>query len=384
MQEHRAPDDSLLRSCHRSVPSFYCSTIWRLAALGMCQTTRLPLHLWQLSLWDGLTAGNTTVDGRRGPLGRRWRQSICPLDLCPWDAWMDGLRVGTWPGGHCTARRAISRQGFRSIWARTGKRGHILLLCCWHALPGASKQSGPTPRWPRPESANIRSALAFRDTRSCVLCVHNMLRSCPARHLPVRYAQQKAAAGPSELWSASSGWWAHLPGCMSVNGPEVGSAPARSYWPRLIGTRSSWGNARQACFKGTLPFNVCTYRICHLSCSVACVSACPTNPRPEVRPSVSVQHLIGTTRVARRLTLDASVSTKERHLAGGKSPSSSWEKAWGRTHGDKRTVNLVPQPSSVPTHCSRGRHQLSLLLPTVCTPRPSRVCTRPAARDLDR
>lgn len=64
-----------------------------------------------------------------------------------------------------------------------------------------------------------------------------------------------------------------------------------------------------------LPFNVCTYRICHLSCSVACVSACPTNPRPEVRPSVSVQHLIGTTRVARRLTLDASVSTKERHLA---------------------------------------------------------------------
>lgn len=55
----------MIRFCDRatqSVPSFYCSTVWGLAALGMCQTTQLPQHLWQLSLWGRTRCRSTAVD----------------------------------------------------------------------------------------------------------------------------------------------------------------------------------------------------------------------------------------------------------------------------------------------------------------------------------
>lgn len=45
------------------------------------------------------------------------------------------------------------------------------------------------------------------------------------------------------------------------------------------------------------------------------------------------------------------------------------EDTWRQVHREPCSVTFLG------THCSRGRHQLSLV-PTVCIPRPSQVCTR--------
>lgn len=86
--------------------------------------------------------------------------------------------------------------------------------------------------------------------------------------------------------------------------------------------------------------------------------ACPTHPPTRGRrmPVGLSATSIGTAEVGatpgRLTTLEASVSNKGRHLLRCIGLVIMKSAAWGRTHGRKAHLNLVPQPSSVPI-CTR-------------------------------
>lgn len=106
-----------------------------------------------------------------------------------------------------TARRAISRQGCRSMaW----RQGEAISSCCIVGTRSPARVSSQGNVWMARSRINQREVgNAFRDTHYCELCVHSMLDLI--QH-PGTSITAEAWGRPSLLWSASSGWWAHLQG----------------------------------------------------------------------------------------------------------------------------------------------------------------------------
>lgn len=141
-------------------------------------------------------------------------QSICPLDLGFSKAWEGGPGVREEEGAQLAGRSP--NKGACQSMAWTTKRGYILLLYCWHELPGTSKQSRRLLDDQVAESTGARSAMlsgtlaaVYWVYTACLIC----FRTPQHRHIfSTVHARVEACSRPSLLWSASSGWWAHLQG----------------------------------------------------------------------------------------------------------------------------------------------------------------------------
>lgn len=186
-----------------------------------------------------------------------------------------------------------------------------------HCAPGRSLlRTGRT--------QHVRSGSAQLSTGTFIIL--RSLEPAQPRHPGTMVSKQRRVGSP-----------ARLQGCMTVNGMgrEVGSAPARSHWPRLIGTRSSWGNARQACFKGTLLF----VYVPHLPSILILQRGLSNQPQARSAPVGLSATLIGPARVARRLTLDASVS---RRRASSGPPEVNHARHRKNRHGGGHMVTSAP------------------------------------------
>ena len=192
------------------------------------------------------------------------------------------------------AEGSLDRQGCQSIAWRI-KRGHILLLHCWHALPGSSKQAGQCLDDHVP-SQTTQGRHCLPGTLATILrakraqhvqsgsaqlstaqhrYVHALRSLEPAQ--PRHRGQQAAAGGHTcktarvyeRQWDGSGSWIC------------AGTLPLASpHWHTFV-----LGKCPTGMFQGDAALHVRTAPA-HLSCSVAC----PTKPRLEVRPSGSVQH----------------------------------------------------------------------------------------------
>lgn len=214
-----------------------------------------------------------------------------------------GDRAGVRRGEHSSHSDLQTRVPEYGVATR---RGYTLLLYCWHALPGASKQSGQrlgghVPNHsPQGRSAMLSGTLA---TVSCAYTACAISFSTQARHV---HDSRKLGAGPAYCGQHTQrlvGTPARQQGCMSKSMVRVGKLDLRRH--ALIGL-VSLAHVRP----GEMPdrhvsrgrCSLCTYRICHLSCSVACLLVQPTPGQKCARRSqCNIDRYCA---AARRLTLE--------------------------------------------------------------------------------
>lgn len=144
----------------------------------------------------------------------------------------------------------------------------------------------------------------------------------------------EAWSRPSLLWSARSGWWAHLQGLHEQwdgSGSWICAGTlslASPHWHTFV-----LGKCPTGMFQGDAALCVRTASAIDPAAWLVCLS---NQPRARCAPVGLSATLIGTAPRTPRSREKSVIWPEVNHLRHQP------DELWGRTQGDKRTVNLVP------------------------------------------